>query len=57
MKMFKSAAVAALGLCTMSLFGQSPTYSQKKGPNYHENAQEKWPDGKKAVNMPLPAFS
>jgi len=49
MKMLKTAALVALSLCSVSVFAQ-PTYSQKKGPNYHENAQPKWPDGVKPAD-------
>lgn len=46
MKMFKSAAIAAITLCISPAFSQSPTYSQKSGSaNYHETAKPKWPAG------------
>ncbi|MBS3914734.1 MAG: outer membrane beta-barrel protein [Bacteroidetes bacterium] len=46
MRMFKSAAIAAFSLCALTASAQGPTYGSKPGPNYHPNAQPKWPDGK-----------
>lgn len=43
MKLFKSVAVAAFSLFSVTAFAQN--YKQAPGANYHPNAEGKWPDG------------
>lgn len=46
MKGLKLVALSAVGLISSALVAQ-PYFSNKKGPNFHTTAKEKWPAGKK----------